>query len=358
MSEDFRSLRATPQWQSHLDIVEGLRVETPALQLVVKEVTRIHLQVARRYDAQEPWSPTNRAKVEGLLVLGPSFSTKTHSIATAMAELEPIRLHDGRVLEPNTLLMDAPDYGTMPALARDIIGRLDNATMAREPVPREANRKVMAALCRAKLTMFGLDWIDRILSPDRHSAKGLVTESHLFWAQMMAAQTEPRWSTPVVLAGSSVVADTLSIQDGDPKQRKAREDALSRFNIVRLPSLQMDDTDFMVTTVQTYCRELGLRVVNSLFEDNLAGRLVHASNYSVGTALVLAQEACALAKIRPNSKGLKPSDFADTYAAWSHCSDDSNPFTSPHWHNINTRRIAPRSFDEAKFAASPAPFDH
>ncbi|WP_108461246.1 hypothetical protein [Devosia naphthalenivorans] len=349
MSEvDFRALRATNAWRAKCDLLEDIQLEIPAVDLVKTELERVQTQIRTRYDSTQPWSPSNRAPVKGVIIFGRSGSTITRSLQTALGALKPVDLGDGHFIDPKTTMMDAPDYGTTAAMSRDIINWVGGGKMVREPDNREANRKVLSKMTNAQLTVFAIDRMHRLLNPDRHSVKGYRAETHMFWEQMIAIMSNPDWSTPLALAGSEVMLTSLDMEDPIDKRRRVREEAFGKFSRVRLPDLTMSDDTFIIDTVQKYCITLGIHIVNDLFAADLARRIVHASGYAYGHAIVLAREACALAAVRPSSKGLKASDFENTYAAWTSCGVDANPLNSPHWANIDTTRIAPRTFEEAK----------
>lgn len=115
-----------------------------------------------------------------------------------------------------------------------------------------------------------------------------------------------------------------------------------------LPPLDMEqDAQALADYVAAYCEMAG--VTNRTKTSDLVGhRLVNASRRAVGTALSFAQWAVALASLRPRG-ALHISDFAHVAAMRTGCSPDSNMFLLDNWEELDFEKVAPVSFDEARY---------
>jgi hypothetical protein len=156
------------------------------------------------------------------------------------------------------------------------------------------------------------------------------------------------WPTPVIVSGLPFMADTLSMVHPRSKEPVVRAEMLRRGYISRLADLSIaDDSETLDAYVAQYCEMLS--VTNNIRQvDTLGARLVHGSRNAIGTALVLAQRAVALASLRRRG-ALSILDFAYVYSIWTSCSPDSNVFLSPEWASIDMSKIAPKDFSAARY---------
>lgn len=325
-------------------------IQTPTLLGVAAELKKLQAQVALTKDPDAPWSAQNRQPVEGLLVIGASGTGKSFATEIGASLLPSVQLPNGESYDAKPLRVETPAWASTTALAKEIIGRT-GTPMAREPKPEDASAKVCGALVRSKLTLLDINDLSRVLSPEFHNARSFARESHLAWAHVTAALDEPRWPTPIVITALPNVLDTFQVRDPDPEKQRTRREALRRLNIYRVPDLTIDeDAEVLEGIVEHYCKLLGVRSLLAP-ADEIGARLLHASSYAFGTAVVLAQKAVALASVRPRGK-LKIDDFSATYTMKRSSGSDANVFAAANWHEIDPDKASPRDFKEARYRTS------
>jgi hypothetical protein len=167
---------------------------------------------------------------------------------------------------------------------------------------------------------------------------------------MMSLLDSVIWPQPIVLTGLPCLIDSLYLPETDDRIKRARGEASRRFHKIRIPDATIEeDAGFLEDVISDYCEQLGL--ASTLKDkDEIGARLVHGSNYAFGTALVLAQQAVALARSRDGDKGkLKRDDFAAIYHFMGGGSMDANVFRVSGWSQINPEILMPESFDEARY---------
>jgi hypothetical protein len=321
---------------------------TPQLRMVVADVHRLHQDVAALIDPNEPFAPGNRKKVGALSIIGPSGSSKSFSIEYALETLPSLGLLDGTSLDPKILSLECPPLGTSGGLLRELVGKLSGSQMTRPPAPDAASSMIAQQLKRRQLTMLSIEELSRVLNPRIHTNRELAKEAEIVWAQVMSIIDDSVWPTPVIVSGLPFIADTLSMVDPRTQEPVVRAEMLRRGYVSRLAELSIaDDSETLEAYVAQYC-ELASVTHNLRHGDALGARLVHASRNAIGTALVLAQRAVALAALRRRG-ALSIVDFAHVYSVWTSCSPDSNVFLSPEWPHIDMSKIAPKDFNEARY---------
>ncbi|HEV7291344.1 MAG TPA: TniB family NTP-binding protein [Devosia sp.] len=344
--EDARALTATVEYGSAKHELKTLVVPTPQLDAVIHEVRKAHLQCANRLNQQLAWAPNNRSKVEGLLILGRPGSGKTFAVDEALNELTPLKVTGAPALMPSFVSLATPPSGTVASLAREVLDCM-GTPMSRNMKPEDMLRKVPAAIVREKPTILHLDEVSRILNPDRLSARAMQRESQLFWSLCMAILDNPKWPVPVVMSAQPRAVQSFEIVDPTDDEQQTRRDAQRRLSILRLPDAGGQDAGFLEQVVQSYCDRLEVGNI-TVAADCIGHRLLHASDYALGHAMVIAQRAVALAHVRPRGK-LKRQDFIHAYALWATAGPSANVFAVEDWQSIDTSRIAPRNAAEASF---------
>jgi hypothetical protein len=310
-------------------------IETEQFQAVRTAVRRTLAQTAQG----------GETSVEGLLIIGESGESKTFSLVQSIAEIESEGLVGTSQTAPNLLYLAAPYSGTTMALAQSIMAEA-GTTVRQLPKPEDASRKLLGALSRRKIDVLAVDELSRVLNPQVHSKPSLRRESQLLWSLVISILDQPS-GRPVILSGLPLILDTLTIEDPDPEKRKARTEAKRRLMILRLPPTNPSaDAPLLEDVCQQYCDLLGVGSTISA-ADEIGGRLLHAADGAIGTALVIAQRAVALASVRPRGK-LKRDDFIWVHQAWSSAVPTGNPFAVNDWHLIDTKVTAPRSAAEAR----------
>jgi hypothetical protein len=161
---------------------------------------------------------------------------------------------------------------------------------------------------------------------------------------------EIAWPTPLILTGLPCLIDSLYLTDRTDGTTKIRGEATRRFLKIRIPDATIeDDGPALVKIIDEYCQKLGVGTTLS-DADEIGARLVHASNYAFGTALVMAQHAVALAATRDGAKGkLKREDFAAIYHFFGGGAMDANVFRATAWSEIDPMIVMPESLADARF---------
>lgn len=344
-----RKVTATPKFSAAMSILRKQIIMTDALKSIVVEVQKIQDQIAEVADSGRPWEPGNRVKVEGLLVIGNAGNGKTKSVETAVKLLKPVKVAGREDVETKPLILSVPSSGTAGALAKDIVVGC-GLTITREPKPHEAADKVVGNLARYKPTIVLLDEASRCASPAIHGSAAIRKESGLMWTIAMSMLDSTVWPTPLVLTGLPCLLESLYLPEANERIRKVRGEASRRFRKIRIPDATIaEDGPAIEAIVAQYCQQLG---IGSLLteSDEIGARIIHASNYAFGTALVIAQQAVALAACRDGKKGkLQRSDFAAIYHFLSGGTMTANVFAVADWSRIDPEVLMPETYNDAVY---------
>lgn len=342
---NYRAEMEKPEFSAIRHKLRSEMMPTRHLDLIVSELKLIQQGIATGFDEEAFWSGINRLPVDGVIFVGESGSGKSFGLKYALTTLPAVDLPDGTTFESKPLFIDTPTAGTVAMLAREIAKSADGVE-TREPKDVEAPMRAINALKRHQYTVVGIDEVSRILNPQRHGGRAIAVQSQLVWTLGIEAMNQKSWPTPMALAGLPVLLETLSIVDKKDDARKVRREAQRRFNVVRLPNLDLEkDGEMLESAIATYCSFAGVETMHKE-TDLVVARLIHASYHQVGTALEIAQKAVALARVRARGK-LNLEDFAAVYERMTSSVRSANPFVVEGWDRIDIGVIAPRSAAEA-----------
>lgn len=336
--QKYRDIASTPEFGNARHALRGEIVNTRGLQMVISGLKQLQQQMVGAFDDGTFWNGCNRIPLQGLAIIGESGSGKSFCLKTAQGYLDDIELPDGSTIPTKSLLVETPSYASMGTLAREIIRRADGVA-PRIPKDDDAQTKVTAAFERHRYTTVILDELTRMLSRNRYAARTLAVQSHLFWSLAIETLDLNVCPTPVVVSGLPFLLDTWNLVDRKQEENEVRWEAKRRFDVMPLPNIDLDlDSDLLHETIQAYCHKLG--VTNILkAEDLVALRLCHASNRQVGDALKLAQDAVAMAKVRPRGR-LQLADFAIAYTLRAGGVLAANPFAVTDFERIDITKNA------------------
>jgi len=286
--------------------------------------------------------------VSGLLIVGESGAGKSYSLDYAVRTLPHLMTSEGHARPPKTVQLEAPGYGTVSTLARDVQATCDGVT-PREPKDSQAAGKAIAAVTRHNLTLLAVDDVTRLLTSEHYGSRQLAIQSHLFFALVIGMLNR---QVPVALTGLPFVTDLFLIKGRGEPDLRVRREAQRRLKIVQVPSASLKrDADLVLSTIATYCSIVEIESLIST-DDMLIQRLFHASYYQIGTALELAQMAVAMARVRKNSK-LTRTNFAIVYKLETGVIDEANPFLVSDWERIDVGRLLPKTGAAARFQELP-----
>jgi hypothetical protein len=349
VGQDLDTARAetgTARFQQAVKLLEARVFPTQQLKIVEADIRRLHQQAASVIDVNDPWGTHNRTRCRGLIVLGPSGSAKSYSIEYALTNLPPIELRDGQLVDAKVLMREAPQ-GEARGWLRDLLAVL-GYNMLRLPQPELAMAQIEARLRAQQYTILACDELSRVLNPRNFPSRSkLASQSEIVWTQLIQIMSDPVWPTPVVASGTLELRDTLQLRLPGSNEPVARGDMLRRSDVTVLPPLTMDDAEDLEAYVNEYCLMIG--VTNRTTKaDDIGRRLVNGSRRAIGTSLSWAQWAVALASLR-NRGALQIGDFANVMAIRSGCPDEANLFFLDNWEDINFEKVAPLSFNEARY---------
>lgn len=345
--QTLREVTASVKFKALRRTLKRQLIMTDALKSIITETRNIQSQIAELRNPDKPWGPGNRAKVDGLLIIGNSGTGKTQSIETAVDLLKAVDMPGRESVEPKAMIVPVPSSGTAAALAKDIIVRC-GLKITRDPKPGEAADKVVGNLARYEPTLVLIDEASRCASPAIHTPAAIRKESGLMWTVAISALDATIWPTPLIITGLPCLLESLYLPDSDDRIRKARGEASRRFRKIRIPDATIDvDGPVIEGVIDQYCMQLGL--ASLLTEhDEIGARLIHASNYAFGTALVIAQHAVALAACRDGKKGkLQRSDFSAIYHIFAGGSMTANIFEVSDWARVDPEVLMPETYDDA-----------
>lgn len=342
-----RELTATGAFQEAWRQLQHVVFPTPQLELVVADIKRLHREVAHRVDKDQDWGPNNRMTARQLIILGDYGSSKSFAVQYALASLEPLDVGLNEPVQPKTLYREAPN-GEARAWQRDLLGQM-GYSMARMPSSEAAMAQIESRIRQVRPTMLVCDELSRVLNPRNYGSQAkLAAQAEIVWGQLMQVQSDPVWPTATVAVGNSWLGDTLQLRRPGSDEFVARGDAVRRSDITVLPPLTLDNADDLMAYTDHYCEMLGVK--NRISENEAVGfRLVNASRRAIGTALSMAQWAVALASLRGKAAALHTEDFAHVAEIRLGCLPENNPFLVEDWEQIDFQKIAPRSFDEARY---------
>ena len=225
---------STPEFQQQVRTLKARIWQTEQLKMITADVRRLHQQVADAIDDNEPWGPDNRAKMRGLIVLGPNGSSKSFSVEYALATLPPIELKSGAQIPPNILSWEASN-GEARGWLRQFLALL-GYDMARLPAPEQAMSQIETRLRMAKHTMIFCDELTRVLNPrNSGSKKKYAAQAEIVWSQIMQVMSDPVWPTPVIASGTMELRDTLQLHKPGTDELVARGDMLRRSELCCRP---------------------------------------------------------------------------------------------------------------------------
>lgn len=346
---DLRKVTGTAAFGAQRRLLEGLPVMTKSLENIIVEVEKIQNQIAEVADTDKPWSETNRGRVKGLAIVGNAGTGKTWAAEVAIKLLGPVRVGPATDYDGKVLSVVAPSTGSAGEMAKNIIVGT-GLPIVTVPKVKDAPGKILNRMHLAKYTLLFLDEASRCASPAILTSSEIRKQSGLMWTILMSLLDSTTWSTPVVLTGLPCLIDSLYLPETDDRIKRVRGEASRRFHKIRIPDARIDTEGGAIEgVIARYCQMLG---VESLLDqsDEIGPRLIHASNYAFGTALVMAQWAVALAKTRAGKKGkLKREDFAAIYHFMAGGAMDANIFAVSDWFSINPEILMPQCFEDARY---------
>ncbi len=338
--EEYRKLAGGDRFSAIKNQLRENTVPTRQLQAVIDAVQAIHNQLT----GAGPQMGDAKLPISGLLIVGESGAGKSYSLGYAVDTLPHLMISEGHARPPKAVKLEAPGYGTVSTLARDIQSTCDGVT-PREPKDSHAAGKAIAAVTRHDLTLLAVDDVTRLLTAEHYGSRQLAIQSHLFFAMVIGMLNR---QVPVALTGLPFVTDLFLIKGKDEPDLKVRREAQRRLNIVQIPPASVkSDADLMLSTIAGYC---GIVDIESLIstDDMLIQRLFHAAYNQIGSALELAQKAVAMARVRKNSK-LTRTNFAIVYKLETDVIDEANPFLVSDWERIDVGRLLPKTGAAARF---------
>lgn len=135
----------------------------------------------------------------------------------------------------------------------------------------------------------------------------------------------------LVLSGTCQLADFLRT-DGQV-YRRCRFVELNRLTIP-------GDVNLIADTLEDLIDDISLKFEHTVVED-LAARLIHASNYALGIVMEIACDAIEEALLDGGGR-LLPSHFAEVYRSRSGCPNSMNPFLSAEWQEKDPQQVLDR----------------
>lgn len=342
-----RQVTATPRFSAAVSTLRQQYIATDALKNIIVEIAKIQAQVAEVKKEGLPWSPSNRHKVDGLLIIGNAGTGKTKAVETAVDLLSPVQVGEGKQLASKPLMVTVPPSGTAGAVAKDIIVGC-GLTITREPKDKEAANKVVGNIARHQPTLVVIDEASRCASPAIHTPSLIRKETGLLWTIGMSMVDSVAWPAPLVMTGLPCLRDSLYLPEADERMRTVRGEASRRFRKIRIPDATIAAEGPQIEgIIDDYCEKLGVASLLTS-EDEIGARVIHASNYAFGTAIVIAQQAVALAACRDGKKGkLQRSDFAAIYHIMAGGDISANIFEVGNWSMINPNVLMPESYQDA-----------
>lgn len=136
----------------------------------------------------------------------------------------------------------------------------------------------------------------------------------------------------LVLSGTCELADFLRT-DGQV-YRRCR---FVELNPLTIPG----DVNLIADTLEDLIDDMPLRFEHTVVED-LAARLIHASNYAHGIVMEIACDAIEEALLDGSGR-LLPIHFAEVYRSRSGCPNSMNPFLSAEWQEKDPQQVLDRS---------------
>lgn len=341
-----RELIATDRFREAQRQLAAIVFPTPQLELIVADIKRLHGDINDRLDWDEAWGPNNRVAARNLIILGANGTSKSYTAKYALAALKPVKVGPDQFVDPKVLYREAR-RGEARAWQQDLLAQM-GYNMARMPSSEAAMAQIESRVRLLKPTMIVCDELTRILNSRNYSTRRLGVESEIVWNQLMQIQSDPVWPTPTVAIGTMELRDSLQIRRPGSEELVGRGDVLRRSDITVLPSLTLDDAGALEDYINEYCTALNVK--NRITKTRALGfRLVNASRRGIGTALVFAQWAVALASLRGKQAALHLEDFAHVAEIRTSCRPENNLFLVDDWEQIDFEKVAPDTYEEARY---------
>jgi Bacterial TniB protein len=302
---------------------------------LARMIKRLTTNAVIRRDPTRPHAANNRAPGKGLCIVAPSGAGKSRLIEEALR---------GHPAFPNwgekgkwcpLVSIAAPAPSTLGQVGIRLLELFDY-DLQRDIRENNAWLRVRQQL---RLNNILFVWIDDLNNVLHVSSEEEIQKIRDTLKDLMS---NPEWPVQLIVSG---VPDLLPFFRKDRQIRR-------RFRYLFLTKLTPNEhAEFLKSSLEHYAKEAELHLAIEPAEE-LAGRLLHAAQYEMGTTLEIAAEAVEEALDR-NSRKLQMVDFQNAFARRNFLPDDQNPFISPAWHTIDTSRLQTKDEEEIDDATTP-----
>lgn len=315
-----------------LEAMGGHFVPPPEYGEATAAVAEIVTHVAVRRDGDTPWGEGNRAKCRAVLVHGLARTGKTELAQQLAGDLPDLVSVDGKAIVQHPLLVECPSAFDQTLLYNLIIHELLDGNSKRSLPSTAAYLRIEQQLPVHRPTLLVLDEFQYAALPRIASAARQESVAKALFGFLRHLLDHPAWPVPLVLVGLPEIETVLN----QPEQ-KFLDEKITRIRIAPMMQGSLDEFDLLSAALTAYCEDAGIE--NSIGDDDLFKRLIHATDHARGLALELCQTSVMRAW-RDGRRALQIADFAARYRISTQASDDENPFIVHGWQNTDRSRLA------------------
>jgi hypothetical protein len=299
-------------------------VEPPGYEPLKAALARQFATVGVRRDDTAPWGPGNRAKVKGILLIGPSRAGKTTAVEQALAEMDAIVLPGGKVIEPAPISVEClPDF-TPEGLWRQLLWELRFPTN-RALYPNQLFQRVAQRLPMVRPTAVLIDEYANTFKPSKVGPKRITDVRVAIQGSLRSLMDDPMWPVPLIMIGTEAILDYLP----NPEFKHVREKIEETISIDLMEQGSQAEIHRLHEVLENHCGHANLAVPFTP-ADEFWRRLMHACDLRRGLALDLILEV-VLDAWRAGET-LEQRHFAKRYQLHTGAGLEANPFLATAWH--------------------------
>jgi len=304
-----------------MELLRSKYIKMPRDQVLADQFDRLFYRSVQRRDVTIPPRENNRTEMRGMVVVGETGAGKTRSLRRLFGG-HPALSGYGEIGSPCPLItVSVPSPSTLKLMGIATLRQL-GYELARDKKEWDVWKQVRFHLRERRILCVHYDEAQHVLQNKTSDEVEKIANT------CKDLQLNTEWPVMTILSGLPRLVRFSHLD-----RQFGRRQMYLRFDTVSVASLGRT----LTSIVRSYSEAAGLAPV-ILEHDDFMPRLVHAACSAFGLVIEVTLDAIEEA-LYTSASALRLEHFEAAYARRTGCDTRFNPFLSPEWATIDTRRV-------------------